>query len=286
MPLVSIELGARTSRSREARLLGQTDPVPSDRFDDDVQQFLLALVRPTRRRAPRRADRFDGVAPTMVQSPAGPLAAWRLGTGPAVLLVHGWEDDSSLWSPLVDELANRGRAVVAFDLPAHGESGGDWGLGFEGTDGVHAVAAALGPIDAIVGHSFGAGCASLAITEGLAVERAVFIAPPLRTANRWLRYADRLGVSQKVAAEAERIYGASHGASRTQWNPRAALPQLDVELLVVHSVDDERNPFDDSEDVVSNAPRARLFTAHGLTHRRTARDPDVVTHIASFVSQS
>lgn len=222
----------------------------------------------------------------MVPSPAGVLAAWRLGKGPAVLLVHGWEDDNSLWSPLIDELTGRGRALVAFDLPAHGASGGEWGLGSEGTDGVHAVAAALGPVDALVAHSFGAGCASLAITEGLALQRAVFIAPPLRNVNRWLRYASRLGVSPEVAVEAERIYAGSHDATRSSWNPRTALPELDVDLLVIHSVDDERNPFGDSEDVVIEAPRAQLVAVHGLSHRRTARDPEVVARIADFVTAS
>ena len=71
-----------------------------------------------------------------------------------MLLVHGWEDDNSLWTPLIDALIARDRALVVFDLPAHGYSEGEWGLGPQAADGIAAVAAALGPIDAVVAHSF------------------------------------------------------------------------------------------------------------------------------------
>ncbi len=159
-----------------------------------------------------------------------------------MLLIHGWEDDNSLWSPLIDALTERDRSLVAFDMPAHGFSDGEWGLHPQAGDAVLAVAAALGPIDAVVGHSSGAAIAALALREGLAVERAVFVAPPLRAANRWLRVADRLGYSRDVAAAAQATYEERIGRARAGFDLRTELPTLDVDLLVVHSVDDERMP--------------------------------------------
>ena len=43
------------------------------------------------------------------------------GTGPAVVLVHGFANDSSVWNATVDELS-AGCACTAVDLPAHGRS--------------------------------------------------------------------------------------------------------------------------------------------------------------------
>jgi hypothetical protein len=65
---------------------------------------------------------------------------------------------------------------------------------------------------------------------------------------------------------------------------RAALPLLDVNLLLVHSTDDERMRFVDSREIVSLCPRADFFAVHGLAHRKTARDPEVVTRITGFVT--
>jgi hypothetical protein len=112
-------------------------------FDAAVQEFLRAIVVPRRLREARVADRLSQIQPTMVPTRWGDVAAWRLGLGPAVLLVHGWEDDNSLWSPLVDELDRRQRSMVAFDLPGHGASGGDWAVSFEGSDTIEAVTEAL-----------------------------------------------------------------------------------------------------------------------------------------------
>lgn len=257
--------------------------MPGSEQEWTAERFLLALVVPRRHREPRVARALEASAPVLVDTRWGRVAAWRRGEGPAVLLVHGFEDDHSLWSPLIDVLVERGLPFIAFDLPAHGASEGEWGLGWEAADAIHAVAAALGPVGAVVAHSFGCGAAVAAMEEGLDVERAVFVAPPLRPGNRWQRYAERLGVDPDVATAAQRRYHEAVGAHRAGWEPRTAYPALDVELLVVHSRDDERAPFSDSESVVRLCRRARLLAVDGLSHRRSARDAAVVDAVARFL---
>lgn len=93
--------------------------------DDEVDDFLRTVVGPRRREAPRLADAFTDQQMHWVPTPHGRVAAWRVGAGPAVLLAHGFEDDHSLWSPLIDALIADGRAVVACDVPAHGRSEGE-----------------------------------------------------------------------------------------------------------------------------------------------------------------
>ena len=81
--------------------------VPGGERDDAVQEFLRAYAVPKRLRDARVSDRLSAVEPTVVPTRWGDLMAWRLGAGPAILVVHGWEDDNSLWSPLIDELYQR-----------------------------------------------------------------------------------------------------------------------------------------------------------------------------------
>jgi pimeloyl-ACP methyl ester carboxylesterase len=220
----------------------------------------------------------------LIPTADGAIAAWRVGPGPAVLLVHGWEDDNSLWAPLIDALGASGRSLVVLDMPAHGFSEGEWGLNPQAIDAVLAVSDALGPIDAVVAHSSGGGVAMLALHEGLAVDRAVLIAPPLRSDNRWERYAERLGQPPEIAARAQEVYLEWNGSARADFVVRTALPTFEVDLLVIHSVDDERMPFGDSEAAVRACRRAELLRVEGLNHRRTARDPAVVETIASFLN--
>ena len=114
--------------------------------------------------------------------------------------------------------------------------------------------------------------------------RAVLIAPSLRGDNRWVRVAARIGYSQEVASAAQARYEEGLSRARVDFDLRRALPTFDVDLLVVHSVDDERMSFSDSQAVVSECRTAELFATHGLTHRRTARDPEVVARVADFLT--
>ena len=198
--------------------------MPGSDFDRAVHDFLREYAVPKPLREARVAERLMTVRSVQVQSRWGDLCGWRLGSGPAVLLVHGWQDDNSLWSPLIDELDRRARALVAFDLPGHGASGGDWGVSFEGTDAIVAVADAMGPIDAVVALHRGCGMAVAAILEGWAVQRAVLIAPPLVEGDRWRRYADRLGVSDDVALAAKAAYFDRVGPDAGGMEPADRLP--------------------------------------------------------------
>ena len=268
----------RFVRSRGARVAIESDT---------AEAFLRSVVTPRRRESPRLSEPLREVEARRVATPYGTVAVWRIGAGPATLLVHGWEDDNSLWEPMIATLVDRGHAVVVFDLPAHGFSDGDWGLGFEATDATRAVADACGPVEAIVAHSMGAGSAALAVSEGLVVRSCVLIAPPLVGGNRWHRVADRMGVAIEAADRAQAVYEARIGARRvTNYDLRELLPQLETRVLVVHSADDERMPFRESHDVCVVNASVELLTVDGLRHRATARDPRVTRRIADFIESA
>src|SRR3954453_9609486 len=44
------------------------------------------------------------------------------GTGPGIVLLHGWSNSADTWRPLLNELGARGRKAIAVDLPGFGEA--------------------------------------------------------------------------------------------------------------------------------------------------------------------
>ena len=46
------------------------------------------------------------------------------GTGPTILLIHGWESNSHRWYKLIEALQKESYTIIAFDAPAHGNSSG------------------------------------------------------------------------------------------------------------------------------------------------------------------
>lgn len=254
---------------------------------------------PGRHGEPRLAEHLTDVETTHVDTDHGRVAAWRVGSGPAVLLVHGWRDSARLWDPLMSRLAAKAKPFVAFDLPGHGFSEGERCLTAEVPDAVTAVAEALGPVDAAVAHSFASGGTALAVAEGLELDRLVLIAPPLayrspgesagdaRTAGlqRWRRIATELGFDAELGEVALERYQRGLGPSRGGWDLTGGLQTLPTEVLLLASVDDERFDVASARALAADLPRCRLVELTGSDHRGSARDgaalDAIVAHVAA-----
>lgn len=267
----------------------------------DLDAMITAVIdkacMPGPRREARLAEELVDAERVDVATPHGMVAAWRVGEGPAVLLVHGWRDSARLWAPLMAALKAKGRAFVAFDLPAHGFSEGERCMVAEVADTVGAVAQQLGPIDAAVAHSFSANGTAMAVAEGMLVQRLVLIAPPgtYRVPSeaarggsnpayqRWRRIADDLGFEASVGVRAHDIYVASLGPSREAWTFAHGLATLDSDVLLMASADDERFNIATARTLAEQLPRGTFVELTGLDHRGSARDSTAVAAILDFL---
>lgn len=196
-------------------------------------------------------------------------------------------------------LSERGRAFVALDLPGHGLSEGQRCHLAEVTDAVLAVAAAFGPIDAAVAHSFATGGTALAVTEGLPARRLVLIAPPLgyrapgdvagnatdAAHQRWRRIASELGFGPEVGDTALDVYRASLGPTRRRFDLSDGLRELAAEVLLLASVDDERFDVLPARQVAAQAANVEFIELVGLDHRRSARGGTAVDAMVQFLEQ-
>jgi pimeloyl-ACP methyl ester carboxylesterase len=251
---------------------------------------------PGRPREPKLAAQLDGVARQRIRTAHDELAVWRVGRGPAVLLVHGWLDSSRLWDPLMEACVTQRRSFVTFDLPGHGFSGGDRCLTAEVADAVHAVAAAAGPIDAAVAHSFATTGVTLATTEGVLVDHLVLVAPPLALPAadedgadpgryRWRGIANDLGLDPAVGEAALRAYLTDLGPTRSKFGVTEGLRDLDAAVLIVASPDDEKFDVGPARWVASECSHVHLVELEGLNHRSCARDANAVTATLGFLDR-
>jgi pimeloyl-ACP methyl ester carboxylesterase len=264
--------------------------LPPDDLDAQALELLEEAAKPKRRVRPRLARKLADAEDLEVQTPHGPVMAWRLGAGPASLLVHGWEDDNALWSPLIDACAAIGRAIVVFDLPGHGYSPTEeFSLQAAGLAAV-AVAEALGPVDSVVAHSFGCPASIYALSHGLKVDHAVLIASPIprtgdeRSMDRWVRRQVERGADPKVAKRAGELMAAR--AETSPASPFAAeeeIPGMTTPALILHAIDDEQCPVGNSQKMAELWPGSELVLVDDLGHRLIAQDDVILERIITFV---
>ncbi|MBL8152380.1 MAG: alpha/beta hydrolase, partial [Blastocatellia bacterium] len=127
------------------------------------------------------------------------LAAWSWGNGDTVLLVHGWEGRGSQLGSFVKPLVNAGYRVVAFDGPGHGDSSGNSSSVVALAESICAVSEQVGKIDTLIAHSVGSAASTLALSKGLKVGKAIYIAPPVGMLKYVQKFAQTVGLSLETA---------------------------------------------------------------------------------------
>jgi pimeloyl-ACP methyl ester carboxylesterase len=214
-----------------------------------------------------------------------PVAGWRWGdSGPAVILVHGWGGRASQLRHFVAPLRASGYRVLAFDAPGHGASPGSELSLPRFARVLSQVASELGPIDALVAHSFGAAASAAAMADGLKPARAVFIGPPSNELRWFDFFSEELALSAPTKRLAKAAIEARVGAAFEDFSAEAMGSRIDVPLLVLHDRLDREVPWEDGERIARVFPGARLLTTTGLGHRRILRSAQVIESVVSFLA--
>lgn len=215
------------------------------------------------------------------------LAAWEWNSGAArgtALLVHGWSGNASQMGSFVDPLVKLGWHVVAVDLPAHGETAGNFCTLPLMAQVVATLGAKLQP-KVVIAHSLGATATAYALTKGFKPERLALLAPPARMTPYLTHFTEQAGLSMamrdRLLLRVEAILkGPVSELDLVSHAPRFG----SVPTLLVHDARDRVVPLESSRELVGAWPGARLIETGTLSHDRIRRDADVVAQVVAFVA--
>jgi pimeloyl-ACP methyl ester carboxylesterase len=213
------------------------------------------------------------------------VAAWRWGSGPTVLLAHGWSGRGGQLAAFVEPLVATGFSVLTWDAPGHGQSDGERTNLLELVALIDLFARREGRVHAVVGHSLGGDAAVLARALGTPVERVVLIGAAADPSDFFRRFLGLLGFDVSGRADAMSRLETKFDFRWSEANVSKAARALGaVPSLILHDREDAEVPFQDAEAIAGAWPGARLHETHGLGHRRILRDPGVVASVARFLA--
>ncbi len=227
---------------------------------------------------------LDRARPFAVMVEGQRIAAWTWGDGPVVYLMHGWGSRGGRLTAYVAPLLAAGFRVVTFDGLGHGVSDGRMSSMPQLARTLRAVALAGGPVHGLLAHSLGASAATLAMDWGLAVPRAVFIAPAADPVGFTVRWAEQIGMRPDVL---DRMRASSQRRINFSWDDldvRAMARRRTTALLVVHDTTDVVVPWSNGAAIADAWPNSRLVTTTGLGHSDVVRSPHVVSQAVEFLS--
>ncbi|MFK7931366.1 MAG: alpha/beta fold hydrolase [Myxococcota bacterium] len=202
---------------------------------------------------------------------------WR-GTGPRVLMVHGWTGRAATMAALQPTLALEYMDVVAFDAPGCGDSPGRRGSMASFVDSVAAVDRRLGGFDIVVAQGAGAPAALAALGSGRAHRWALLgPADAPRVVASWCQHLagqrgrDLFGAFDELVLRRLGVSTDHYGLDRLASNAAGR-------LLVAHDPDDQAVPFAHAQELASMWPGATLVPVQGAGHRGLVHDVGV--HVA------
>jgi alpha-beta hydrolase superfamily lysophospholipase len=245
-----------------------------------------AKVHPAAREFMKTGDR------TTMLVQGRPLAVWSWGSGPTVLLVHGWGGYGGQMQPFVEPLVRSGYRAIIFDAPAHGESGPSQ-LGarrttlFDFAWAVDAIGRNERALAGIIAHSGGSTAVAWAMLTAEWRPRAVAFIAPMASPTRYRALFHRaLGLSEDVERRFTEITARQFGF---RWEdlevPDMAKRMQTPPVLVVHDRGDEETSWEEGAAIAGAWPGGSLLTTDGLGHRRVLRDPAVVEAVTAFISR-
>lgn len=242
------------------------------------------------RRFPRNRREIHILAeatPFWVQSPHGPLKAWRWGNSEAVVgLVHGWSGRGSQYFAWIHPLLDAGLSVITFDAAAHGDSPGSRSSLPELAQNILAVQAATGPWVGVAGHSLGAAATLLALEFGLAAERVIMIASPAEVERMIALFAKGMGLNADVKKRMQKRLENRLSVEVDTLNLKQMATRRKEKALFIHDLDDREVNWGSGERLSKSWPGARLLSTKGWGHVRVLSAPEVLSAAQHFFTDT
>ena len=209
--------------------------------------------------------------------------AW--GSGPAILLVHGWAGRGTQLLSFIDPLVQAGYSVVAFDAPAHGLSAGKQANLLDFRDTILGIERLRGPFVAVVAHSLGGAATLLSMPHIRTPQKVVLISMPTIGDDILHEYARRVKASPKSVAYLNQWIATNLGQPFSLFSALHTgqyLPKP-TKVLLMHDEQDREVAIRHAEAFRQAYPSVRYRQTTGLGHNRILRDKDVVGQVVAFI---
>ena len=213
------------------------------------------------------------------------IKCWKWGSGPSVLLAHGWNGRGIQLHHFIGPLVRRGYSAIAYDAPGHGESQGKTSSYFEFTDTIRTILSSSNgyKIQGVIAHSLGASAMVNSISkEKRPPETTVLIAPALKLAEVLYRFFDGFGVPRPIYQNLIQEYENQFGYSMQRDDPSNLIKEINSKIFIVHDRNDPTIPYIDSRDISHRFQNISLHTTERLGHKRILAERSVVNLIADY----
>lgn len=205
------------------------------------------------------------------------------GNENVVLLVHGWESNTSRWEKLLPYLQETGSTIVAIDAPGHGLSGGKEFNVVKYGSYIEAAVKQYKP-NILIGHSIGgAACIYFHTHFENNLQKMVVLGAPSEFKNLITNYVRLLSLNNRMKNLLETYFTEKFKKEINSFSMAAFAKEIQIPGLVVHDVNDNIVSFEEGKKIAEAWKSSTFIQTKGLGH--SLHNEEVYEKIVTFLKQ-
>ena len=192
---------------------------------------------------------------------------WK-GNDTIILLIHGWESNSSRWKKMLPYLKKSGSTIIAIDGPAQGLSSGKEFTVPKYAEFIDIAAKKYKP-HYIIGHSMG-GKTSLYYQykyQNPSIQKIVILGAPSDFTIILKNFTTLLSLNSTVTKALKNKYTKHLNLNLDQFASKEFASKINVKGLLAHDVEDTVVLFDEGEKIATSWKDAQFIATKGLGHK-------------------
>lgn len=209
---------------------------------------------------------------------------WK-GNENIILLVHGWESNSSRWDRLLPYLKKTSSTIIAIDAPAHGLSSGKEFNVPKYAKAIENFVKIYNP-NVLIGHSIGgAACIYYQfLNQNVNVNKIVLLGAPSDLKNLIQNYCNLLSLNSKLKTELEIVFSNKFKLNVEDFSAKKFAKTIDTKALIIHDVTDKIVAFSEAEKISSTWKNKMFIETKDLGHK--LHDENLYLKITSFLLEA
>lgn len=209
---------------------------------------------------------------------------WK-GNETVILLIHGWESNSSRWKKILPHLKKSGSTIIAIDGPAQGLSSGKEFTVTKYAEFIDIAAKKFQP-NYIIGHSLG-GKASLYYQykyQNPSIQKMVILGAPSDFTIILNNFIRLLSLNSKVTKALENKYTTLLNHNLDLFSAKEFASKIDIKGFLAHDIDDIVVLIKEGKKIASSWKNVQFIETKGLGHK--LHDDELYKKVSHFLFET
>lgn len=209
---------------------------------------------------------------------------WK-GNETVILLIHGWESNSSRWKKMLPYLKKSGSTIIAIDGPAQGLSSGKEFTVPKYAEFIDIVTKKHQP-NYIIGHSMG-GQTCLYYQykyQNPSVQKMVILGAPSDFTIILKNFTTLLSLNNTVTKALKNKYTNFLNQNLDLFSSKEFVSKIDVKGLLAHDIEDTVVLIEEGEKIVESWKDVQFIATKGLGHK--LHDDDLYRKVYTFLFET